>query len=212
MTWSWRLPVCGRRSYERERQAPVSWNLIDPIKAGGRLGDELWPASQVAAAASRASRAIYVGWREPRLHDACSQLLSSAMAIPWLHVVEPWLPNVDRAYQAWKGDDRVSVEMVTIQEFMELGRVRPTDLVVWQHGPEHLELDAARALIRDMQLCGPRAIVLEVPDGDYPQGALGNNPFECHLSAWSAADLEGLGFRVFDSHEGAFLIAIWRPE
>jgi hypothetical protein len=95
---------------------------------------------------------------------------------------------------------------------MSLGRLRETDLLVWQHGPEHIQMEPAVYLLADLQRACPRAIVLEAPEGSYPQGELDNNPYEVHRSTWTAELFQRLGFQTALSPEGAFTIAVWRPE
>lgn len=181
----------------------MSWNLVSPV-------DGL--ETMVLGAVQRTTRAVVVGWRRSRLGDVVEQLLDGPIGVPRVHIVEAWSVNADLANTRYRNEPRVVVECAQVEEFMACGRLRPTDMLVWLHGPEHVEVTAGVHLITEMQNAGPAAIVLEAPEGTYEQGAIDGNPFEVHRSVWRVSLFEQLGFATARSREGDFTIAVWRPE
>jgi 2-polyprenyl-3-methyl-5-hydroxy-6-metoxy-1,4-benzoquinol methylase len=66
---------------------------------------------------------------------------------------------------------------------------------------EHLSKKKAEKLIHNLEssLKANGLLILSTPHGNEPQGAIHNNIFENHISAWSVKDLQSLGFQVVTS-------------
>ena len=61
---------------------------------------------------------------------------------------------------------------------------------------EHLDVDAADAAFHELERVARKAIVIFTPSGFMPQEPYDGNPFQKHLSNWTAASLKRRGFRV----------------
>jgi hypothetical protein len=179
----------------------VSYNLDPSLPLVGPIVDQMLDAARSVC---------LVGWREFRDGDTLSVLIQRK--IPVIHVVDAWSQNVAHLMR-WLGTDHPNVYPLVrdVREYLQEPQPTPLDVLIWQHGPEHLEKKEARALLSQAQqvLWG---ILLEVPDGPYPQGPIFGNPHEIHRSTWYFHDLRDLGFVSVGSPEGDHLISIWQRE
>jgi len=89
--------------------------------------------------------------------------------------------------------DKVIVKHGDILNYKNLIPEYHRDTIVWQDGPEHMEMHLSKMIIQDMQ-ASYRNIVIATPYGLSPQPALYNNPYEAHQSTWFERDYEELGF------------------
>lgn len=62
---------------------------------------------------------------------------------------------------------------------------------------EHLTKEEGYELIGKMERWAKRKIILTTPNGYVPQKSIDNNSLQEHKSAWSAKELEKLGFKVW---------------
>ena len=81
------------------------------------------------------------------------------------------------------------------------------EVICWQDGPEHMEMNRAQALIRRLQERAG-AIVLATPNGEHGQDALDGNEWERHRSAWYIDSYQELGFAAQIYEAG--LIGFWQ--
>lgn len=72
----------------------------------------------------------------------------------------------------------------------------PFDVILWWHGPEHLEKAEALKAIEQLRPLARQALVLGCPLGDAPQAALYGNPHEEHRSSWQEEDFSQLGMQT----------------
>ena len=104
-----------------------------------------------------------------------------------LYVLEAWEPNVRALRQATHlGLGGVILgDVLQAAELPEIAALTPFDLLVWSHGPEHVERGALERFI------GPsgalhglysRAVLMGAPWGRYEQAGVGGNPYEAHRS------------------------------
>ena len=89
------------------------------------------------------------------------------------------------------------------------------DIVVWWHGPEHMEMDRARKTIIRLRETAP-IVWLATPWGDDPQGGIFDNPFNAHKSAWRPKEFEECGYRTavcgIENGHGSQCVAWYPPE
>lgn len=106
-------------------------------------------------------------------------------------VLEAWPANVEACRAAGITD-------VITGDVVETARklYRTFDIILWWHGPEHVERFRAFCAIRDLWPIADRALILGCPQGYHPQGVVNNNPYEVHRSQWEPDDFEG----DFDMH------------
>lgn len=99
-------------------------------------------------------------------------------------IIEAFWPNV----QLMSNKTNCNVVHADIQNYTTIDLdFASFDCVVWLHGPEHLEKDISLDVIRFL-VENINTVILSMPHGYYPQGALYNNPFEIHQSEWTVED------------------------
>lgn len=126
---------------------------------------------------------VIVGWRKGSGWDLFHQFLVTKE----IHLVDAYQPNVDDWIDCRnrKRLTRVDATCSPIEDCYK--RLNPDACLIWQHGPEHLEIEKAKDVVRSLKefFAG---IVIETPNGPYPQGELYGNPYEKHLSSWYEKD------------------------
>jgi ubiquinone/menaquinone biosynthesis C-methylase UbiE len=78
------------------------------------------------------------------------------------------------------------------------------DAVVAVELLEHLPKDVGGELLRRMERWARKRVVLTTPNGFVFQDDVGDNPFQEHLSGWTAQELRQFGFQVYG-------LSGWRP-
>lgn len=69
------------------------------------------------------------------------------------------------------------------------------DVILWWHGPEHVEkIKAESTILRLLPRCGQ--LIVGTPWGDHPQGEVAGNPYERHASTWEPDDYRALGLHA----------------
>ena len=119
-------------------------------------------------------------------------------------IVEPWTPNVshyrDNGYLVVADDIRNAVFYL-----------RKFDIVMWWQGPEHLPHDDISWMRKRLESLAHRYIVFAYPHGESPQGEVGGNQYERHLSTPSREDFPRYEHTVVDLRDGLNPCAIaWR--
>lgn len=69
---------------------------------------------------------------------------------------------------------------------------------------EHVDQEAGEQLIRSMERIARSKVVIFTPNGFLPQRPYESNPFQEHLSGWTADEMRSRGYRVAG-------INGWRP-
>jgi hypothetical protein len=105
------------------------------------------------------------------------------------HVLEIYQPNCLDL-------ESHGVPNVTCGDVRDINQIfpRPFDIILWWHGPEHVEGREARRIFNDLIPLANIGLILGCPLGDEPQGVCYGNLHERHLSAWHPSDFELLGF------------------
>ncbi len=62
---------------------------------------------------------------------------------------------------------------------------------------DNLDQKEAYELIAKMKEWAKKKVIITIPNGYIPEGALDDNPFQIHKSGYNTEELEELGFRVF---------------
>lgn len=70
------------------------------------------------------------------------------------------------------------------------------DVVIWHHGPEHVERRAFEEVLPHLQRVASIALYVGMPHGRWPQGDLGGNNYDRHLTHWQPEEIASLGFDV----------------
>jgi len=80
-------------------------------------------------------------------------------------------------------------------DYLDLGRDK-FDVVFWWHGPEHVSKAEAKELVPKLVNLSNKYVVFGVPWGVVPQGIVGRNMYEVHLSYWDIQDFRDIDFVV----------------
>lgn len=136
-------------------------------------------------------------------------------------LLEIWPANAGH----YKGDRRI--ERVALGDVCRLDDLRADpaqglgtfDVVLWWHGPEHIDRDDLAATVTQLERAAERLVILGCPWGVYPQGEFMGNPHDAHRASLYPDDFLKLGYDVATigqaDHPDGSIIAwkrIERPE
>ncbi len=157
-------------------------------------------------------RVLYVGANVDRFQ------LYGLLAGKALHVLEVFKPYVEalRASPAFRLESVIQGNVLEADAVPEVARLAPFDLLVWWHGPEHVDMDAARALLGPtggVHRLYTKAILLGCPWGVYKQGAVDANEWQKHRWHPLPDFFLNLGYSVYtvgEPHSKEGHITAWR--
>jgi len=116
--------------------------------------------------------------------------------------IEAWAPYIDK----FKLFARYEQVLVADVRYLNWAMVQP-DVVILGDVIEHMDKrDAARVWRAALEHSD--WVILSIPLGEFPQGALDSNPFEIHRSTWSheeCMDLPGIVDGVRGTRLGCYL-------
>lgn len=143
---------------------------------------------------------LYVGWRHDTRPWWYTDFAKSLNA-RYVSVLEAFGPNVaDLKREVDAGKYDVVVHQGDIRKFDELfpnGREEKFfDLIFWDHGPEHVNLDELRQVTDVLAQHAGKIVLYAAPWGSWPQGADGGNQLEIHQVDLMPEHLESLGMVV----------------
>jgi len=104
-------------------------------------------------------------------------------------ILEVWTENV----LYYKQDPRFSIIQADVRNVgkFPLGQF---DIVMWWHGPEHVEKDVLPNIFNELFKHTKKVLVLACPWGRYEQGTARGNPYEEHKSHLDEGFFRELGF------------------
>lgn len=135
-----------------------------------------------------ATQAIIVGWRNDTGYDLISELLQDGLSVTVLEIFPYNVAQFDLT------DFDLSVICGDVRSLENLATIHKNSMLIWQDGPEHLQLNEAKTLLNRFKKIFD-SIVIATPNGPFPQGPLYGNMAEMHLSAWTQKDYDDLGFQ-----------------
>jgi len=118
----------------------------------------------------------------PELHNAGREI---TLLEAWPENVKHWA-NEPRLKETIEGDVR-EIDKLKVGTF---------DVVLWWHGPEHIERDELEATIAKLEAAAEGLVVLGCPWGVYKQGPFMGNPYDEHKASLYPADFEAMGYQV----------------
>ena len=126
-------------------------------------------------------------------------------------ILEIWKPNV-----MWLLRRQYNVIKADVQKMSKLS-LGKFDIVMWWHGPEHLEEDRLYASsLKQLQALTGKILITACPWGKYTSRRVTKNPYEEHLSCLYPEFFESLGWATNTigekDREGSNLLAWWRKE
>jgi SAM-dependent methyltransferase len=108
--------------------------------------------------------------------------------------------GVDLHEPSLEASRRAGIHGETVRaSVLEIGSRFPPksfDAVVALDVVEHLEKEDGLRLLERMEALARRRVVVFTPNGFLPQGAVGGNELQRHLSGWEPEELARLGFTV----------------
>lgn len=113
---------------------------------------------------------LYIGANKYRCH-MLNQFRNRNYLID---IVEPFKDNC-KIYDGVIGINKVYNS--TIQDFV---RERTYDVVLWWHGPEHIDINELKPTLDKMETMANKYVILGTPWGNNPQEAIYGNPLEEH--------------------------------
>lgn len=124
---------------------------------------------------------------------------------------EAWICGVDAVPVEVSGPYNVTVKDDALLHMDVTGRLGGYDLVVCAELIEHYTREAGEALLVELER-NPR-VLLTTPIGFMPQGAIGGNPHQVHLSGWEPSDFLARGWSVpvIDERHNYFLATWAKP-
>lgn len=144
-----------------------------------------------------------VGWRPDTGYDLYDYLTSNTNTITVVEIFGPNLANFNMFRY-----NNVHLINDDVRNFEKFLSQKHRDCIIWQDGPEHLEMEESKNIIKKFQKSF-NSIIIATPNGVYEQGAMYGNEAERHLSSWYTKDYEELGFKVSEIG-GMFLIGFWK--
>lgn len=162
-----------------------------------------WVLEQLAAACAPQSLdkitsvvdvgAGFGGWRE---------FLGPFMPRSRWTAIECWPPYADRFMLRHRYHD------VVVADVREINPFPPADLVIFGDVLEHMPSGDARQ-VWDRARRAAWRLVIGIPVRPYPQGESEGNPYEAHITEWTAGAVEnwfeGVYARQTNADTGAFL-------
>lgn len=123
---------------------------------------------------------VYVGHRHDTATRWHSQFAKAMLGIEEYLIVDIFKKNLDDARGTYANDPQFSFLECDIVELDKHVASERYDMIVWDGGPEHIELsDLDRTLEMLKKLC-KTSLYLCCPWGSWPQDAMGGNVHERH--------------------------------
>jgi len=151
---------------------------------------------------STSKNVTFVGWRQDTGLDVFINFLNN---FDYINVVEIYNPNA--ALLSSFKIPKLNVYNEDIRNHESFLKSDDLDCLIWQDGPEHLEMSESIKILNELKTKFKK-IIIATPKGEFIQGALYGNESERHLSSWEMEDYENLGFSVSIIGE-IFLIGYW---
>ena len=115
-----------------------------------------------------------------------------ANKIDW-HILEIFPPNVLNFRKHVPAVDHHRITLGNLKDIDTLF-ARKFDVFLHWHGPEHLQKTEFLKLLPNIFSATARMVILGCPNGREDQGQAYGNPHEEHVSFWTCADFQQLGF------------------
>jgi hypothetical protein len=140
---------------------------------------------------------LMVGWRYDSDSSFVDFMINEGKDLTIVEIYEPNTKTI-----------RSDVNIVC-SDILDYEINKPYDLLLWQHGPEHVFKSEVFDLIKKIK-DKFKYIVLETPYGANDQGEMYGNIYEAHVSEWTEQDYEKLGMnwvKYAGADNNAFIIA-----
>jgi hypothetical protein len=148
-----------------------------------------------------ASHLTFVGWRPDTGIDHLQLIKANFQDIT---VIEIFKRNAD----VLKSTELCRVICDDVANFERHLSQKEKQVLIWQDGPEHVEMKNSVEIIKNAQKHFSN-IIIATPDGIHPQDEIQDNPYERHLSSWFRSDYVDLNFIPSSLDQEGFLTGVW---
>lgn len=114
--------------------------------------------------------------------------------------VEFFKPHFEEAVRSGRHKEYLNLD-ITKADFPD----KSFDAVILLDVIEHLSKEEGLSLLKKMERWARKKIIIFTPNGFLHQDGYDENPLMAHQSGWTAADMRGLGFKVFGVRGFKFL-------
>lgn len=145
---------------------------------------------------SKSKSIVMVGWRHDSDASFVDYMVDNGKELTIIEIYEPNTASVRKEVQ------------IHCSDILNFEFDRTYDLLIWQHGPEHVFKEEAYNFIKKVDTVF-KHIVLETPYGYNEQGEMYGNIYETHVSEWTEEDYKNMGFsyvRYAGKNNDAFII------
>lgn len=71
------------------------------------------------------------------------------------------------------------------------------DVICWWQGPEHVPKEDIKPTLEKIEKMADEYVILACPKGDYPQGAIHDNPHQEHRATLEPEFFEAMGYKTY---------------
>ncbi len=135
------------------------------------------------------STMLYIGAN--KLRTQLTDLFENRCSNMTIDVLEIWHENVKylRGLKKFNG-----VMQGDVREIDKLFKPNSYDIVMWWHGPEHIEIQELAKTLDKLKRVAKKLVILGCPWGIYVQGEEYGNPYEKHISHLTLDFFKNHGF------------------
>ena len=108
-----------------------------------------------------------------------------------IHYLEIWPKNIWGLNEIFK-----NVYQGDVRHIEAAGVDKKYDVVMWWHGPEHIEQKDLNPTLEKLKKIATKLVVLACPYGIYRQGPVDGNMYEAHLSAYYRRSFDPLDWEM----------------
>jgi 2-polyprenyl-3-methyl-5-hydroxy-6-metoxy-1,4-benzoquinol methylase len=128
--------------------------------------------------------------------------------------VDTYEPVID---ESRKKNIHNEYHLMDILKIAEQFPPKSVDCVIALDVIEHLTEENALKLIAQMESIARKKVIIYTPNGFLPQGEEYGNPWQRHISGWTAKQMKAYGYRVYGVQGLKFLRGemariLWKPE
>lgn len=134
------------------------------------------------------SSVLNVGYRndsDTHIQNYCKQ-----NNIEW-NVIEAYKPNCD---DLKLGNHNYPIYNIDVRNILTLNK--SWDMIIWLHGPEHVEWEDFKSIRNLIEKCANKSVIYQAPIGHWPQDAIYGNIYEKHLATLLPEMFEELGYQT----------------
>lgn len=131
---------------------------------------------------------LNIGYRVSSDHTIMNEVVNAGKK--WT-ILEVWKDNCD--YMRSSGLDVIECDVRNIKSID-----RNFDAIIWLHGPEHVTWKEFLLCRKEIENKSNVLTLYQCPIGEYPQGALYDNPYENHVSTIFPNMFSDLGYDVIE--------------